>query len=220
MSIQSQTVSKQPPTPNHLQRCKSLVMAVEKLSHTEIEELFKLIHRRRTMYTRNNNGVFLNLTWLDEDTLTCLESYVQFCTRSRTELLKFESICDVLSSKSSTFRKHNLSNGHGNGHDSSSTADSNAKQVACHRVHAPSAYTANDVDCGVDGVEGMATGTVDTDDVYNAAPDDEIGFACHFKTSSSTRFALLKKRFAKQCAESGSNTSKETHLKQDTYICT
>jgi len=86
----------------HTERCKSLVSAIDNLSKTEIEEMFKMIHKRHKDYTRNNNGVFINLTWVNEDLLNDLENYVRFCTCSRTELRKFESLCDVLNSNMKT----------------------------------------------------------------------------------------------------------------------
>ena len=64
--------------------------------------MFKMIHKRHKDYTRNNNGVFINLTWVNEDLLNDLENYVRFCTCSRTELRKFESLCDVLNSSMKT----------------------------------------------------------------------------------------------------------------------
>lgn len=84
---------------NHTERCKRLALSVESLSQTELEELFKMIHRNNCEYTKNNNGIFVNLTWLSPDLLDQLEQYVVFCTRSGTELKKYESICDILNSK-------------------------------------------------------------------------------------------------------------------------
>jgi hypothetical protein len=77
-------------------RCKKLVKAVESLSKTEIEELFKIIHKKTANYTRNNNGIFINLAWVSDDIIGELENYVQFCNSSHIELKKYESICDVL----------------------------------------------------------------------------------------------------------------------------
>ena len=84
---------------SHHDRCKFLVSAVENLSTMEKEELFKIIHKTQTNYTRNNNGVFINLAWLPVNILEDLEGYVQFCKNSEKVLHKYESICDLLNSK-------------------------------------------------------------------------------------------------------------------------
>lgn len=81
---------------DHNERCKRLVSAIQHLEQTEITELFKLLHTSRCEYTRNNNGVFVNLTWLPDSMLTKMETYVAFCTKSRNEVKKYESLCDVL----------------------------------------------------------------------------------------------------------------------------
>jgi hypothetical protein len=78
------------------ERCKRLVFAIQHLEQTEIAELFKLLHASKCEYTRNNNGVFVNLTWLDNAMLNRIETYVAFCNKSRNEVQRYESLCDVL----------------------------------------------------------------------------------------------------------------------------
>jgi hypothetical protein len=84
---------------NKNERCKQLISSVENVSQNEIEEIFKMIHSHGCDYTRNNNGLFINLTWIPDELLEELEQYVKFCNRSQTELKKYESICDVLNIK-------------------------------------------------------------------------------------------------------------------------
>jgi len=81
------------------ERRKALVASVETLSQTEVEEIFKMVHEHGCNYTRNNNGVFLNLAWIEEALLTKLEQYIEFCKKSRIEITKYESLCDVLNQK-------------------------------------------------------------------------------------------------------------------------
>lgn len=78
------------------ERCKKLVAAIQTLEQTEITELFKLLHASKCEYTRNNNGVFVNLSWLPHDMLNKIETYVAFCNKSRNEVKHYESLCDVL----------------------------------------------------------------------------------------------------------------------------
>jgi hypothetical protein len=81
------------------ERCKALVESVKLLSDMENEEIFKMIYKYNSTYTRNNNGIFVNLSWLSEDLLEKLELYVKFCNRSQNEIKKYESLCDVLNLK-------------------------------------------------------------------------------------------------------------------------
>ena len=157
----------------HMERCKSLASVVEKLSQTETDELFKIIHTRHQGYTRNNNGIFLNLTWLDEETLCCIEDYVKFCSRSRTELQKFESLCDVLSRTNAAY--HQTSSCH-------ETTELSEKK-----------HPSSDIGAGMGAV--MLKG----------------------KLSSSGRYALYKKRFAKQNQDTKEVAS---DLKTEGYVCT
>lgn len=78
------------------ERCKKLVSMIQQLEPTEMEELFKMLHANGCKYTSNNHGVFLNLSWLSEDILQKMETYVAFCFRSKTEVHKYESLCDAL----------------------------------------------------------------------------------------------------------------------------
>lgn len=80
-------------------RCKRLVADVQGLSQVELEEILKIIMKSNCNYTKNNNGIFVNLAWLPEESIVKLETYVRFCKQSKKELKKYESLCDVLNHK-------------------------------------------------------------------------------------------------------------------------
>lgn len=82
-----------------LERCKKLVADISVLSQVEVEEIFKIVHDSKCDYTKNNNGIFVNLAWLPNDILERLERYVRFCNESKKELIRYESLCDVLNHK-------------------------------------------------------------------------------------------------------------------------
>lgn len=84
---------------NKSERCKRLVSAIDDLSITEIEEIFKMLNTTDFAYTCNNNGIFINLVWMPDDLLENIEKYVEFCKKSQSEINKFENICDILNSK-------------------------------------------------------------------------------------------------------------------------
>ena len=45
---------------------------------------------------KNNNGIFINLCWLDNDTLNKINNYINFCIKSHNEINKYEVICNML----------------------------------------------------------------------------------------------------------------------------
>jgi hypothetical protein len=69
-----------------------IVASVRALSTTELEELFKILHISSCEYSRNNNGIFMNLKWLSESMLVKIERFIDFCAKSRRELDKYETL--------------------------------------------------------------------------------------------------------------------------------
>lgn len=78
--------------------CKKIVNAIENLGQTEIDELFKLLHKNKCAYTRNNNGVFVNLAWLSNEMLQTIDNYIQFCIESQSEIRRMEEMCTDVAS--------------------------------------------------------------------------------------------------------------------------
>lgn len=132
-------------------RCKRIVSAIQNLEQTEIMELFRLLHKCKCEYTRNNNGIFINLSWLSNEMLDQIEQYVAFCSKSHNEVRRYESICDILNK--------NIN-----------------KQKTAHT------QDSTEADIGVN-----------LGDTINRYDKKQTS-----KMSSSMRFYLLKKRFAKQ----------------------
>jgi len=91
--------------------CKSIQSNVIKLTSNETLELFKILIENNTNYTQNNNGVFLNLNWLEIDILSKINNYIDFCIKSQNEIIKYEIMKDMLNDSISTKQKEeNFSN--------------------------------------------------------------------------------------------------------------
>ena len=75
---------------------KNIKNGLENLSQNELEEIFKIIYKNNNNYSKNNNGVFINLCWLDNDTLLKVNNYINFCIKSHNEINKYEVICNML----------------------------------------------------------------------------------------------------------------------------
>lgn len=78
---------------NHPERCKKIETMIKTLSSTQLEELFKILQKNKCDYTLNNNGIFLNLSWIDSSLLDQIELFINFCNESKKELDKYEQIC-------------------------------------------------------------------------------------------------------------------------------
>lgn len=152
----------------HSERCKKLANTVQFLSQTELEEMFKMIHENNCEYSKNNNGIFVNLAWIPLKLLEQLEQYVLFCNKSGTELKKYESLCDVLNKKLQTDK-------HTTAHATHGSASAVARKNHSHA-------TVNRKDVAIENVE---------------QEDSEVYEKTLNKISSSMKFTLLKKKLAK-----------------------
>jgi hypothetical protein len=81
---------------NKIELCKNIKDNIGKLSNNEILEIFKIINSNNTKYTRNNNGIFINLKWIDEDILNKINDYISFSIKSQNEMIKYEQIKNSL----------------------------------------------------------------------------------------------------------------------------
>ena len=84
---------------NNIEICKYIYDNIHRLCQTEIDEIFKILHKNNCSYTQNNNGVFVNLNWLDDEILINIKDYISFCLCSQKEITKYESIKNKLSDK-------------------------------------------------------------------------------------------------------------------------
>ena len=75
---------------------KNIKNGLANLSQNELEEIFKIIYKNNNNYSKNNNGVFINLCWLDNDTLLKINNYINFCIKSHNEINKYEDLCNML----------------------------------------------------------------------------------------------------------------------------
>jgi len=87
---------------NKIDLCKTIQTNVSKLTENEILELFKIIIDTNANYTKNNNGIFLNLNWIDEDLLNKINNYILFCIKSQNEISKYELMKTLLNDSINT----------------------------------------------------------------------------------------------------------------------
>ena len=79
-----------------IEMSKKIKNDILNLNQNEIEEIFKIIYKNNNNYSKNNNGIFINLSWLDDNTLININNYINFCIKSHNEINKYEVICNFL----------------------------------------------------------------------------------------------------------------------------
>jgi hypothetical protein len=88
---------------NKLELCKKIKEDIINLNQNELEEIFKLIYKSNNNYSKNNEGVIINLSWINNDILEQIYDYIKFCIKSHNEINKYEVLCnnfsDVINSK-------------------------------------------------------------------------------------------------------------------------
>lgn len=87
---------------NKIDLCKAIQTNVSKLTESENLELFKIILDTKANYTKNNNGIFLNLNWIEEELLSKINNYILFCIKSQNEISKYELMKTLLNDSINT----------------------------------------------------------------------------------------------------------------------
>jgi len=87
--------------------CHMIKNGITNLNQSEIEEIFKIIYKNNNNYSKNNNGVFINLSWLDYDTIVKINNYINFCIKSHNEINKYEVMCNMLNDSINNTKEKN-----------------------------------------------------------------------------------------------------------------
>uniref|UniRef100_A0A6C0K698 NET domain-containing protein n=1 Tax=viral metagenome TaxID=1070528 RepID=A0A6C0K698_9ZZZZ len=220
---------------NKIDLCKTIQMNVSKLTESENLELFKIILDTKANYTKNNNGIFLNLNWIDEKLLVKINNYILFCIKSQNEISKYELMKTLLNDSINT-------------KDTSDTCDSadinntgdigNTKDA--NEVDETTLVNASNTETGANATNATntfanaanATNAANAANAVNATNTDNTTGALDSsgqvistnstnskqKFSSSMKFYLLKKKFMKQ--NTNYNTCLDNDLSYEDYLIT
>ena len=74
--------------------CKKIKESINTLNQTELEEIFKMIYKTNNNYSKNINGININISNLDDNTLIEIDNYINFCKKTHNEIIKYENICN------------------------------------------------------------------------------------------------------------------------------
>lgn len=187
---------------NKIDLCKAIQMNVSKLTESENLELFKIILDTKANYTRNNNGIFLNLNWIEEELLVKINNYILFCMKSQNEISKYELMKTLLNDSINT--RELVTDDDMTDANASTAASDDANASTATKIANAATFTSVATDAASDvGVVG--------DTGANVANTESIPVSVvpKQKFSSSMKFYLLKKKFMKQ------NTNYATCLDND-----
>ena len=206
-------------------------MNVSKLTESENLELFKMILDTKANYTKNNNGIFLNLNWIEEELLVKINNYILFCIKSQNEISKYELMKTLLNDSintkdindddyASSGNAFNDALGVVGGVSSVSGATNDTDIVSVIKDTAGGTATATSASSGTSSTIGTTidttANTVDTDGSGQIPAANSINPKQKF--SSSMKFYLLKKKFMKQ--NTCYNACLENDLSYEDYLIT
>ena len=69
---------------------KVLFEKINDLSITEHEEIFKIIHSHKVTFTQNKNGVFFNITDIDDHIIEEMDKFIKYCIGNKTILDEYD----------------------------------------------------------------------------------------------------------------------------------
>ena len=182
---------------NKIDLCKTIQANVSKLTDNENLELFKIILDTNANYTKNNNGIFLNLNWIDEALLLKINNYISFCIKSQNEISKYELMKTMLNESINTKEPittemlNNEKNDSGElleGCEGGELGDSEGIAEGCERTANTNNIAGGDLN--------NPNNPNNDNNAINGATSNIVTQKQKF--SSSMKFYLLKKKFMKQ----------------------
>jgi len=222
---------------NKIDLCKTIQLNVSKLTDSENLELFKIILDTNANYTKNNNGVFLNLNWIDEELLVKINNYISFCIKSQNEISKYELmktlLNDSINTKDTKSSVYSGDSGNVSSAVDSRTYSENAKGTV-NTASDTNASTKAATAAAATSAKATAAATAATESIVASAEEATAATAATAdsstqsvsntstipkqKFSSSMKFYLLKKKFMKQNA--AYNTCIDNDLTYEDYLIT
>ena len=193
-------------------------MNVSKLTENENLELFKIILDTKANYTKNNNGIFLNLNWIEEELLVKINNYILFCIKSQNEISKYELMKTLLNDTINTkdINDDDYASSGNAFNDALGAGVPPSVPVSVATVPPAGVSVPPSVPPTVATGVATATITVDTDGSGQIPAVNSINPKQKF--SSSMKFYLLKKKFMKQ--NTCYNACLENDLSYEDYLIT
>ena len=194
---------------------KFIVTEIENLTDVESQEVFRIIYKNQCTYTKNMNGIFINLANLTDDNIEQIHRYIKFCKESKKEMILHQEFKLNLWRKQTTepTSKHkniqatrdcDNDNDNDNDNDDDDNCDDDcdddcdnvngdANKIACYNDD-----NDNDINnaaepacCGDDNYNDMRTSSISA---ANLSKSTSNNFCTRTKIGSTMRFYILKKK--------------------------
>ena len=81
-------IMEQTPRRLSLSEQHSMKEAIKNFNKDQLQELFRVIHSNNQEYTKNANGIFINLKQINNKTLLEMKQYVDYIQQTNDELKK------------------------------------------------------------------------------------------------------------------------------------
>jgi hypothetical protein len=78
------------------ERRKRVWESVKTLTKSEQEELFRIIKRANAEFTENTNGIFFDLSKLDQPVFETIVKFLEFCAQNRVNFEKRDKEIETL----------------------------------------------------------------------------------------------------------------------------
>tara|TARA_Y100000389_G_scaffold202854_1_gene249489 strand:- start:987 stop:1286 length:300 start_codon:yes stop_codon:yes gene_type:complete len=74
-----------------VERLQNLKDTIEGLNETYHKQLFNIFHKNNIKYSENRNGIFINISNLNENVVQELEKHIQYIKKQEKQLLDVEN---------------------------------------------------------------------------------------------------------------------------------
>lgn len=92
---------------NLIKKKKRLIELVKNLSKLEYFEIFNIFYEDNCSYTGNSNGVFINLTNIQDHTINKIFNFIDFIKNKKKELLEQENVIENIKKDINEFEVKN-----------------------------------------------------------------------------------------------------------------
>lgn len=154
---------------------KNLVERIKGLGLTEHDELLRILKAHGVPFTQNSNGVFINISAVDDVIIDEMQRFVSFCVTNMQELDDYDKRLNDCKSRILTDDDHDRA---------STLTTTDVKPV--HDAHAE------------DDFNGLIQDVCVNKDAVLAFTHNAVSTAAGAKKKACTKFAVAKKRFAKK----------------------
>tara|TARA_Y100000389_G_scaffold190493_1_gene215413 strand:+ start:4574 stop:4876 length:303 start_codon:yes stop_codon:yes gene_type:complete len=74
-----------------VQRLQNLKITIEELNETYHKQLFNIFHKNNIKYSENRNGIFINISNLNEEVTKELEKHIEYIKKQEKQLKDIEN---------------------------------------------------------------------------------------------------------------------------------